>query len=64
MVCCLRGVTCDLCDTLARWNPALEDQCADRIHRIGQLHPCSIKHLQVDDSMDTALLMIQVYNAP
>ena len=52
-------MTCD-----CRWNPALEDQCADRIHRIGQLHPCSIKHLQVDDSMDTALLMIQAYNAP
>jgi hypothetical protein len=35
-------------------------QCADRIHRLGQLRACTIKHLDVVDSMDTALLMIQV----
>ncbi|KAJ3362470.1 hypothetical protein HDU91_003403 [Kappamyces sp. JEL0680] len=41
------------------WNPALEEQAIDRIHRIGQLLPVTIYKLTVADSVEDRILELQ-----
>ncbi len=41
------------------WNPAVEDQAADRIHRIGQEHPVLVHRLVAEDTVEERLLELQ-----
>ncbi len=41
------------------WNPAVEDQAADRAHRIGQLNPVFIHRLVARDSVEDKILQLQ-----
>jgi len=41
------------------WNPAVEDQAADRIHRIGQEHPVLVHRLVAEDTVEEQLLALQ-----
>ncbi len=41
------------------WNPAVEDQAADRTHRIGQERPVSIYRLVAADTVETRILALQ-----
>ena len=40
------------------WNPAVEDQAADRTHRIGQTHSVNIIRLVVRDSIEERILAL------
>jgi len=40
------------------WNPAVEDQAADRTHRIGQTHSVNIIRLVVHDSIEERILAL------
>ena len=46
-----------LCDPW--WNPAVEDQAADRAHRIGQEHPVMIYRLVAVDTVEERILELQ-----
>jgi len=46
-----------LCDPW--WNPAVEDQAADRAHRIGQEHPVMIYRLVAADTVEERILELQ-----
>jgi superfamily II DNA or RNA helicase len=41
------------------WNPAVEDQAADRAHRIGQTRPVEIHRLVAADSVEERVLALQ-----
>ncbi|KAI5980878.1 SNF2 family N-terminal domain-containing protein [Pisolithus marmoratus] len=41
------------------WNPAVEEQAFDRVHRIGQLLPVNIYKLVVQDSVEERMLELQ-----
>jgi superfamily II DNA or RNA helicase len=41
------------------WNPAVEDQAADRVHRIGQRRAVLIHRLVADDTVEERLLELQ-----
>ena len=41
------------------WNPAVEDQAADRAHRIGQTRPVMIYRLVALDTVDERILELQ-----
>jgi SNF2 family DNA or RNA helicase len=41
------------------WNPAVEDQAADRAHRIGQTRPVLVHRLVAQDSVEEAMLALQ-----
>lgn len=41
------------------WNPAAEDQAADRAHRIGQENPVFIHRLVARDTVEDKILMLQ-----
>lgn len=41
------------------WNPAVEDQAADRTHRIGQDKPVFVYRLVVNDSVEERILALQ-----
>ena len=41
------------------WNPAVEDQAADRAHRIGQERPVMIYRLVADDTVEERILALQ-----
>lgn len=41
------------------WNPAVEDQAADRSHRIGQTNPVLIHRLVAQDSIEEKVLALQ-----
>lgn len=41
------------------WNPAVEDQAADRAHRIGQKNPVLIHRLVAQDSVEERVLLLQ-----
>jgi len=42
------------------WNPAVEDQCINRIHRIGQLAPLvRVRKFVVEDSVEEKILALQ-----
>jgi superfamily II DNA or RNA helicase len=46
-----------LCDLW--WNPAVEDQAADRTHRIGQQRPVTIYRLVTADTVEERILALQ-----
>jgi SNF2-related domain/Helicase conserved C-terminal domain len=46
-----------LCDLW--WNPAVEDQAADRAHRIGQERPVTIYRLVTTDTVEERILALQ-----
>ncbi|HEX2486288.1 MAG TPA: DEAD/DEAH box helicase [Myxococcota bacterium] len=41
------------------WNPAVEDQAADRAHRIGQTRPVLVHRLVARDSIEESMLALQ-----
>ncbi|KAJ3340543.1 hypothetical protein HDU93_006836 [Gonapodya sp. JEL0774] len=41
------------------WNPALEDQAVDRVHRIGQMKEVKVFRLTVANSVETRILDLQ-----
>ena len=41
------------------WNPAVEDQAADRAHRIGQTRPVLVHRLVAEDTVETRILELQ-----
>jgi SNF2 family DNA or RNA helicase len=41
------------------WNPAVEDQAADRAHRIGQDRPVLVHRLVAADSVEERMLDLQ-----
>jgi superfamily II DNA or RNA helicase len=41
------------------WNPAVEDQAADRAHRIGQERPVMVYRLVAEDTVEERILVLQ-----
>ena len=41
------------------WNPAVEDQAADRAHRIGQDRPVMVHRLVAEDTVEERILALQ-----
>ncbi|MCA9629532.1 MAG: hypothetical protein KC766_17780, partial [Myxococcales bacterium] len=41
------------------WNPAVEDQAADRAHRIGQERPVIVHRMVAEDSVEERILALQ-----
>lgn len=41
------------------WNPAVEDQAADRAHRIGQTNPVLVQRLVAKDTVEDRILLLQ-----
>ncbi|KAG8931874.1 hypothetical protein FRC03_004298 [Tulasnella sp. 419] len=41
------------------WNPAVENQAVDRIHRLGQKNPVTTVKFVIEDSIETRLLEVQ-----
>ena len=41
------------------WNPAVEDQAADRVHRIGQTRPVLVHRLVAEDTVEERILLLQ-----
>ena len=41
------------------WNPAVEDQAADRAHRIGQERPVMVYRLVAKDTVEERILALQ-----
>lgn len=41
------------------WNPAVEEQAMDRIHRIGQYRAIRIYRIVIEDSIESRVLMLQ-----
>ena len=41
------------------WNPAVEEQAMDRIHRIGQFRPIRIYRMVIEDSIESRVLVLQ-----
>ncbi len=41
------------------WNPAVEDQAADRAHRIGQTRPVLVHRLVAEDTVEERILLLQ-----
>jgi SNF2 family DNA or RNA helicase len=41
------------------WNPAVEDQAADRTHRIGQTKPVMVYRLVTTDTVEERILRLQ-----
>ena len=41
------------------WNPAVEDQAADRAHRIGQERPVMVYRLVAQDTVEERVLALQ-----
>lgn len=41
------------------WNPAVEDQAADRTHRIGQERPVMVYHIIAQDTVEERILVLQ-----
>jgi SNF2 family DNA or RNA helicase len=41
------------------WNPAVEDQAADRAHRIGQTRPVLVHKLVAEDTVEARILELQ-----
>jgi DNA repair protein RAD16 len=44
---------------LPRWNPAVEDQAMDRIHRLGQYRPIKITRMIIENSIESRILELQ-----
>ena len=41
------------------WNPAVEDQAADRAHRIGQTRPVLVHRLVAEETIEERILALQ-----
>jgi len=41
------------------WNPAVEFQAMDRIHRLGQYRPVQVVKLVVEDSIESRIVQLQ-----
>jgi SNF2 family DNA or RNA helicase len=41
------------------WNPAVEEQAIDRVHRIGQTRPVIVKRCVMEDSVEGRILRLQ-----
>ena len=41
------------------WNPAVEEQAMDRIHRIGQFRPIRIYRMVIENSIESRVLILQ-----
>jgi len=41
------------------WNPSVEWQSGDRIHRIGQTRNCRITRLVIEDSIESRIIELQ-----
>lgn len=41
------------------WNPSVESQAMDRIHRIGQTRPCRVVKLIIENSIESRILELQ-----
>ncbi|KAK6334088.1 DNA repair protein rad16 [Orbilia brochopaga] len=41
------------------WNPSVEWQSGDRIHRIGQTRPCRITRMVIQDSIESRIIELQ-----
>ncbi|KAL3427406.1 SNF2 family domain-containing protein [Phlyctema vagabunda] len=41
------------------WAPAIEDQAVDRVHRLGQMRPCTVWRLIMEDSIEERVIGIQ-----
>ncbi|ELQ75342.1 Nucleotide excision repair protein RAD16, partial [Trachipleistophora hominis] len=41
------------------WNPAVEEQAMDRIHRIGQFRPIKIYKIIIEDSIESKIIELQ-----
>jgi superfamily II DNA or RNA helicase len=41
------------------WNPAVEEQAADRVHRLGQDRPVLVYHLIAEDTVEERILVLQ-----
>ena len=41
------------------WNPAVELQAMDRVHRIGQYRPITVTRLIIDNSIESKILELQ-----
>ena len=41
------------------WNPAVEDQAADRAHRIGQTKPVMVYRLVAEKTVEERILVLQ-----
>merc|ERR1711915_1099818 len=41
------------------WNPAVEEQAMDRIHRIGQYRPINIYKIIIQDSIESKIVELQ-----
>ena len=41
------------------WNPAVENQASDRVHRIGQQHTVKIIRLLMKDSIEEKMLVLK-----
>ena len=48
---------CYLCDLW--WNPAVEEQAVNRIHRIGQTRPVTVKRLIIRSTVEESILRLQ-----
>jgi SNF2 family DNA or RNA helicase len=43
------------------WNPAVEEQAADRAHRLGQDRPVLVYHLVAEDTVEERILALQAH---
>jgi SNF2 family DNA or RNA helicase len=43
------------------WNPAVEDQAADRVHRLGQDRPVLVYHLIAEATVEERILALQAH---
>ena len=41
------------------WNPAVEEQAIDRVHRIGQAYPVRVKRLLMQESVEDRIMLLQ-----
>lgn len=41
------------------WNPFVEDQAIDRIHRIGQLRPVVVHRIVIEETVEDRILALQ-----
>lgn len=44
---------------LPQWNPSVEYQAMDRIHRLGQKRPVKVVKLVIEDSIEDQIVQLQ-----